>query len=153
MTLNENDARAVDMLLNGLSEGSTAGAAEGQADQGTSTGTVAVGHVPAQAAGATSAVSAMSDDLANRVTQADGMLRLLDYLPADEPSANLVQRTMRRIEEARTRGRAASAAASAHVGVSGAGLSAGAAAPSGGGLSQGLHLSPNAGGEEDPSTL
>lgn len=126
MKLNENDARAVDMLLNGLPVGSAAGVADRR--DGTSTGA-------AGAAGATSAVNAMSDDLANRVTKVDDMLRLLDYLPADEPPANLVQKTLRRIEESRS-------VADAHPAV-------GAGARPGTTIGQGLHRSPDAAGEED----
>ncbi len=125
MKLNENDARAVDMLLDGLPVGSA-----GTADRRDGTPTGAAG-----AAGATSAVNAMSDDLANRITKVDDMLRLLDYLPADEPPANLVQKTLRRIEESR-------GVAESHPAV-------GAGARPGATISQGLHRSPDAAGEED----
>ena len=156
MKLNENDARAVDMLLNGLSETSAATAADGQGPAGTSTGAAhtaatPVGDAPTSGMAATSAASAMSDDLANRVTKVDDLLRLLDYLPAGEPPTNLVQRTMRRVKDARGQAQATTGAAAA---VSPAAYSA-AAPGSGGasGLSQSLHRSPAAGGDDDPATL
>lgn len=109
MKLNEIDSRAVEMLLNGLQghpDGSAAaGAADGTGRAGTFTGNPPAGSAPSGVAGATSAVSAMSDDLAKRVTHVDDMLRLLDYLPTEEPPASLVQRTIQRIEEARLQAR------------------------------------------------
>ena len=138
MKLNDNDAHAVDMLLNGLPAGSAAaGAADGRAKQGTSTGAAAFA-----AASASSAVSAMSEDMANRVTHMDQMLRLLDYLPVEEPSPELVQRTMRRIQEAHRQ-----AGTPARAGISPAAMTH----PSGAAGIQGLHLSPGA-GDEDPAS-
>lgn len=147
MRLNEIDSRTVDMLLNGLHghpDGSAAaGAADGRGRQGTSTtGNHLAGSSPSGAAGATSAVSAMSDELAKRVTHVDDMLRLLDYLPAEEPSASLVQRTMLRIEEARTQGPVA-----AHGGL-GAGTTP---ARPGAGYTPGIARNPD--GDEEAATL
>jgi hypothetical protein len=85
----------------------------------------------------------MSDEMANRVTHVDDLLKLLDYLPADEPPATLVQRTMQRIDETRVQGRITPA---------GAHLGAPPPARPGAGFGSGLARSPSAGGDEDPAS-
>jgi hypothetical protein len=144
MKLNENDARAVDILLNGMPQESAVTAADGNGGPGPST-SGAQGADSHRPAGAMSGVNAMSEDLANRVANVDQMLRLLDYLPVDEPSEGLVQRTVQRVAEARLRGMpalprgAVSPGAAAH----------GSAAAN---MSHNLHRSPAAGGDEDAAT-
>jgi hypothetical protein len=104
MKLNENDARAVDILLNGMpQESAVTESADGNGGPGPST-TGVEGAGSRHPAGAMSGVNAMSEDLANRVANVDQMLRLLDYLPVDEPSEGLVQKTVQRVAEARLRG-------------------------------------------------
>lgn len=134
MKLNENDARAVDILLDGMPLGPTASAADGSGNPGTSTGAAGQGFGSPRTA---STVSAMSDDLAKRVSRADDMLRLLDYLPVDEPSESLVQRTLKRVEEARMH----AARPAARVTRPSAAAQAGGAA--GGTLNAGLQRSPD----------
>ena len=45
--------------------------------------------------------STSPDDLPARIDGAEGVLKVLDHLPADEPAGDLVQRTMSRITHAR----------------------------------------------------
>ena len=73
MKLTEQDAAAVDAALNAAD--------------------FAGRFVPADADG--------GSGLAARVAKVDAMLKLLDCLPAAEPPADLVQRTLGRVEQAR----------------------------------------------------
>ena len=100
MNLNETDARAVDMLLSGIQGFPVEPAAMGAAG-GTAAGTSTSAADFMQSAGVTGAVSNMSDELSSRVSHVDDILRLLDYLPADEPPASLLDRTLQRITESR----------------------------------------------------
>ena len=98
MNLNETDARAIDMLLGGT-EGFPVETAAGAA------GGLALSSTPLadfmQSAGATGVVSDMSDELSSRISHVDDILRLLDYLPADEPPPTLLDKTLQRISESR----------------------------------------------------
>lgn len=142
MKLNDKDARAVDLVLDGPSGlASEAGPQKGQPAGSFFKFSSGVG--PASPAdGASGAVNGMgatsNDNLAQRVEQVDSMLKLLDYLPADEPPADLVHRTLRRVEEVR------SAAGKAKHDLGGAYPNAGIG---------NAHLphSPQAGREEDPT--
>jgi hypothetical protein len=80
-----------------------------------------------------------NDNLAGRVGQVDAMLRLLEYLPVEEPPADLVRRTLLRVEEMRgtePQPRPAS-------------LGSGGTYP--GIANSHLHHSPDAGREDDPT--
>jgi hypothetical protein len=68
------------------------------------------------------------------------MLRLLDYLPADEPSESLVQRTLQRVQEARLRDVPAEMRAAVNP----------AAQAGATGINAGLHRSPDP-ADEDPA--
>lgn len=128
MNLNELDAHAIDVLLSGI-HGFPGGSAAARAAGGERTNNFSAPP------GAT-AVRAMSDELASRVTRVDEMLRLLDYLPAEEPPPSLVQKTMQRIDEARVQARIT---AGTHLGVAAPGGSAG--------YERGIVRSP---GDDDP---
>ena len=82
--LSPEDARAVDLLLDRP--------APRRAESPTSP--------------ATNAMTAINNEpgLADRVRAADGLLRLLDAMPAGDPPAALVSATMRRVEDARRSG-------------------------------------------------
>ena len=104
MKLNDTDARAVDIVLGGLHD------ATGGRDGSNQVETPGDGGLFAYSGGSSSPVTPMTanNDLAGRVSHADDLLRLLDYLPADEPPATLLQKTMQRVEAARESRSAAS---------------------------------------------
>lgn len=148
MKLSKQDARAVDLVL----DSSSALAPEAGQSKGETTGSFfthsSSGVGPASFAapdGASGTVNGMgatnNDNLADRVGQVDTLLRLLDHLPAEEPPADLVQRTLRRVEEIR-----GSDTRTRHTGVGSAG-----AYPGSGIAASPLRHSPDAGREEDPT--
>lgn len=152
MKLSNQDARAVDLVLDGTSTlAPEAGKSKGEA-VGEATGSFfthsSSGVGPASFAvpdGPSGTVNGMgatnNDNLAGRVGQVDAMLRLLDFLPAEEPPADLVQRTLRRVEELRGTQRA-----SRH-----ASLGSGGTYPGTGIASSQIRHSPDAGREDDPT--
>ncbi len=148
MKLSNQDARAVDLVL----DGSSALAPEAGESQGKATGSFfthsSSGVGPASVAapdGSSGTVNGMgatnNDNFAGRVEQVDAMLRLLDYLPAEEPPADLVRRTLRRVEEMR----------GAEPQPRHASLGSGGAYPGTGITNPHLHHSPDAGREDDPT--
>jgi len=78
--LRHEDSRAVDLLLDRA----------GNAERGNG-GAVAAGSLN---------VRNGKSQMKSRLNAAERVLRVLDYLPTAEPSADLVQRTLRRIEQA-----------------------------------------------------
>src|SRR5438270_5935394 len=77
--LSHDDSRAVDLLLD------RAGNTE-RVEQATAAGSLNVKNGKSH--------------MKSRLHAAERVLRMLDYLPTAEPSADLVQRTLRRIDEA-----------------------------------------------------
>lgn len=141
MNLYDLDARAVDTVLDGRPEQRVMQQGDYAGLDSRSFGADGIGYAPRPS------VSAMNHDLAGRVTHVDAMLKLLDYLPADEPPANLLERTMQHLGSA-TR-RPARTATSVEAGTALGTSIPGAIAPSSTGLGQGVHHSPKAGGDED----
>ena len=80
LTLREEDRRAVDLLLDRSA--------------------IATGHRD----GPSSVYATADPSLGERVARAQQLLQLLDSLPAPEPSGDLVARTVRFVENARTQG-------------------------------------------------
>ena len=80
-TLSEEDRRAVDLLLD---RSAMASSADGD--------------------GAASVYATADPSLGERVARAQKLLQLLDWLPAPEPSADLVARTVNYVEEAHRHG-------------------------------------------------
>jgi hypothetical protein len=80
--LSDQDRRVVDLLMDRAS-----GAGNGNGHNG-----------DGRAAGM--AFSPVGGAFASRIQAVEGMLQLLDHVPVSEPPADLVARTMRRIEEA-----------------------------------------------------
>ena len=136
MKLNEQDARAVDIVLDGQ-----AGATDDRPGDGASAhaASAPVGYQQPPTPG--SAVTPMNDDLAKRVTKADELLKLLDYLPAEEPSDDLVQRTLERVTRDR-QGQARRPESAPSIGPGQFGSMA---------ETYPLHRSPDAAGDEDAS--
>jgi len=83
LTLREEDRRAVDLLLD------RSAMASGNGDDNA----------------APSVYATADPSLGERVARAQQVLQLLDWLPAPEPSSDLVARTMRFVDDARAHGK------------------------------------------------
>lgn len=80
LTLREEDRHAIDLLLNRSAIASSDGS------------------------GAASAYATADPSLGERVARAQQLLQLLDWLPAPEPSSDLVAKTIRFVDEAQMHG-------------------------------------------------
>jgi|SRR5689334_776236 hypothetical protein len=103
--LRHDDGRAVDLLLNGEL---TARHGNGNGNGGGSNG--GSGNGGGANDGSAAVVSRAHGKFSNRLESAERVLRLLDAMPTADPPADLVARTLRRIDESQAASGAAAAA-------------------------------------------